>query len=145
MGAFAVAFFRKPRQLKGLLFIGALGLCFTVLLFAISTLFWLSLVLVVIVGFMMQVFLTSNITLVMISCPDHIRGRVLGIRMIVVGISPAGMLLLGLGAEAFGPRLSLGLMSGIGLALTAAIILGIRELRRAEDAVEKQLAATAGA
>ena len=138
VGAFAVAFFSKPQQLKNLLIVGGLSFGFVVLLFAVSTDFWLSLALVIIVGFMMQVFLTANNALVQLSCPDYIRGRVLGIRMIIVGVSPVGMLLLGLGAEVVGPRLSLALMSGIGLALMAVLVMCIADLRRAERAVEAQ-------
>ena len=40
------------------------------------------------VGYLLQVFMTSNFTLVQIISPDYIRGRVLSIRMVAVGIGP---------------------------------------------------------
>ena len=114
-----------------------------IVLFALSTVFVLSLVLVSLVGFMLHIFLTSNVALVQIACPDYIRGRVMGIRMIVMGVGPVGMVLLGAGAELLSPATSMALMGALGVVLTIAIGLAMPALREAEVAVEEEAASFA--
>ena len=143
VGGFTIAFFSSSRQLKYLVFIGGIGLGLAIVLFAISTVFVLSLVLVSLVGFMLHVFLTSNVALVQIACPDYIRGRVMGIRMIVMGVGPLGMVLLGAGAELLNPATSMALMGALGVVLTVAIGLAMPALRGAEVAVAEEAAGVA--
>ena len=140
-GSFAVAFTSDPRQLRRLLFAGGMGMGLLITLFAISTVFLLSLALSVALGFMLQIFATTNIALMQVTCPDYIRGRVLGIRMIIMGFGPVGMLLLGVGAEVLSPAFTLGLMGLVGLSLTAIIGLAFPALRQEEAVVEVQAVA----
>ena len=138
LGAFAVAFFSSARHLKSFLYVGGLGMAATIILFAASNIFYLSLAIVIVLGFMTQLFFTSSIALVHLHCPDQIRGRVLGIRMIIIGLGPFGMLLLGLGAELVDPQLSLGVMGAIGLVLIAIIGFVVPELRHVEVGLVEQ-------
>lgn len=128
-GSITVAFFSKLRQIWVLMIGGALGFGVLLVLFALSAMFWLSFVLTIILGWMMQVSLTSNFTLVQLITPDYIRGRVLSIRMLAVGVGPIGMFLLGIGTELAGPQTALavfGLLSGLFTILVVAIIPALR-------------------
>lgn len=143
VGGFTIAFFSSPRQLRYLVFLGGIGMGLAIVLFALSTEFVLSLALVALVGFMLHIFLTSNVALVQVACPDYIRGRVMGMRMIVMGVGPLGMVLLGAGAELLSPATSMALMGAIGVILTVAIGLAMPALREAEVAVEEEAAGLA--
>ena len=134
-GVVTVAFFSGHRQLKMLLLGGGVALGLAILFFALSTMFLLSLVLVGVVGFMMQLFLTSNMALLQIASPDYIRGRVIGIRLSVMGTGPVGMILLGVLARLIEPTYSLAIFGGITAGLVVVVALVTPALRRAEHHV----------
>jgi hypothetical protein len=136
VGSLAVASFSSPRQMRLLMATGGLGLGLLVLLFALSTVFQLSLLLALVLGFMMQVFLTSNFTMIQVASPNYIRGRIMGIRMIIMGTGPMGMLALGIGAERFGPAPALAVMGAITMVLMVSVIIAMPSLRRVEPGEE---------
>jgi len=144
LGSFVVAFFSGYGQLKKLLLFGGLGLGLVILLFALSTILWLSLVLVAAVGFTMQLYLTSNMALLQIACPDYIRGRVIGIRLIIMGMGPIGMILLGIGAQLVDPAYTLAAMGALTTVLIGLVVLVIPALRQAEELVQEDMPAAAG-
>jgi MFS family permease len=75
--------------------------------FAYSRLFWLSVVLLVPVGFAMMLELGGSNTLIQAMVPNAIRGRVMAIySMIFMGMAPLGALLGGMLAEHIGPSLT---------------------------------------
>ena len=133
IGAFTVAFFSSSRQIKLLLFISGLGIGPILMLFAIASIFAVSLVMVVVVGAVLQITLTSNITLVQMAVPDYIRGRVMGIRYVIMTTGPLGILLLGVAAEVLGPAVALALMGLFTLVLVTLITLAIPELRQLRE------------
>ena len=132
-GVITVAFFSGHRQLKFLLLAGGVVLGLAILFFALSTVFALSLAMVAIVGFMMQLFLTSNMALLQIASPDYIRGRVIGIRLIVMGMGPFGVILLGTGAQFIDPAYSLALFGGLTAGMVLLVAVAIPALRQAEQ------------
>ena len=136
-GSITVATFSAPRQIKVLMISSGLGLGVFIALFAVSTVYVLSLAFVLVAGYLFQMFITSNYTLIQIIPPDYIRGRVLSIRMIVVGAGPVGMVLLGTGAEAMGPAAATALMGMTSLVLLVAILLRISSIWRVESEVEE--------
>ena len=91
------------------------------ILFALSSIFAVSLAMMVVVGAVLQIFHTTNITLVQMRVPDYIRGRVMGIRYIIMGAGTLGILLLGVAAEVFGPAVALVLMGLFALVLVMLI------------------------
>ena len=137
-GSITVASFSDPRQMRMLMITGGIGLGVFIVLFAISTSYLLSLALLLCVGFLFQIFMTSNFTLVQVISPDHIRGRVLSIRMIALGLGPVGMVLLGTGAEAFGPAQATAVMAAIAVVLVIIILIAIPSLRREEATLTEQ-------
>ncbi len=121
------------RQITRLLFIGGLGLGPIIVLFALSSTFPLSLALMAVLGTVLQIFMTSNITLMQMAAPDYIRGRVMGIRYITMGTGTLGILLLGVGAEVLGPAVALALMGLFALVLVILILVAITALRQIRE------------
>ena len=103
------------------LLIGTLAFGVLEILFAISHMYVLSLVLIAAVGFSQIAFsATANTTLQTVS-PDHLRGRVMSVYMLVfAGTVPLGNLFTGGIAHLFSAPISL--LLGGGLSLIAAIV-----------------------
>jgi len=101
LGALTLASLGEHRQQHRLFFNGLLGFCSLVLAFAWSRWFWLSIVLMVGVGYCMIIaFATAN-TSVQMRTPDYLRGRVMGIFLLAfIGLNPFGALLAGALARA---------------------------------------------
>ena len=144
VGSVIVASMGSHNQVKVLTIAGSLGLPTLVLLFALSPVYFLSLVAVLLLGFFFQVFMTSNFTQVQIVIPDSIRGRVLSVRMIIFGLGPIGMILLGASAEIIGPVWATAWMGILGLATMIATIILFPALRKPEVAVDPAVAETQG-
>ena len=94
-GSLAVASFSTDRQIMRLMLAGSLGFGILIIFFAFAPAFTLAIILAPLRGFMMQLSLTTNFTLVQINSPAHLRGRVVSLRMVAVGTAPVGMLILG--------------------------------------------------
>ncbi|MEI8063806.1 MAG: MFS transporter [Verrucomicrobiota bacterium] len=101
LGALTLASMGEHRHQRRLFFNGLLGFCIMVVGFAWSRWFWLSVVLMVCVGFCMIIaFATAN-TSVQMRAPDHLRGRVMGVFLLAfIGLNPFGALLAGALARA---------------------------------------------
>ena len=141
-GSVIVASMGSHNQIKVLTIAGSLGLPTLVFLFALSPVYFLSLVVALLLGFFFQVFMTSNFTQVQIVVPDSIRGRVLSIRMIIFGLGPIGMVVLGTAAEIIGPVWATAAMGVLGLATMIATIALFPALRKPEAAVDPAEAET---
>jgi MFS transporter, DHA1 family, staphyloferrin A biosynthesis exporter len=70
--------------------------------FAFITQLWTALLLLVIIGFFEMIFLTSNQTLLQLSIPDNLRGRVTAVVNLNAGLMPVGGLIAGFGSDLFG-------------------------------------------
>jgi|GEM_PF-230716 MFS family permease len=132
-GAFTVAFFNNSRRIKLLLFTSGLGIGPVLILFALSSIFAVSLVMVFVVGAVLQIFYTTNITMVQMASPNYIRGRVMGIRYITMGAGTLGILLLGFAAEVLNPIVALVLTGLFALVLIILILVAIPELRHLRE------------
>jgi predicted MFS family arabinose efflux permease len=84
--------------------------------FALSPWFALSIVLVSITAFATTSFMVVNMTVIQITTPDYIRGRVVSVRFLVIGLMPLGALSMGFGAEAFGAPTAVAIIAGVGAA-----------------------------
>src|SRR6266567_1903082 len=101
--------------------VGALAFCVLEIFFAISHLYLLSLLLIASVGFAQIAFsATANTTLQTVA-PDHLRGRVMSVYMMVfAGSVPFGNLFAGSIAHLLGAPAAL--LAGAGLSLIAGIV-----------------------
>jgi MFS family permease len=102
-------------QLTALCILGSLlvGLAF------ITTL-WHALILFVVVGFFEMIFLTTNQTLLQLSIPDTLRGRVTAVVNLNAALMPVGGLLAGFGSDLSGGPQTITMILG-GCAAVAAV------------------------
>jgi MFS family permease len=109
---------RKSVKGLGLWVVVSSGLFGTFLiLFSLSTSFWLSAVLLVPVGFSMMIQMSSSNTLVQAMVPDELRGRVMAVySMMFMGMAPFGALLSGSLAEKFGAPMTVAIGGAICIA-----------------------------
>jgi MFS family permease len=118
---------------RGLLQIAALLLLsFSLIGFALSQELWLAMLMFAFSGFFEMIYLTTNQTLLQLSIPDEMRGRVMGIVALNAGLFPVGALVAGVGADLYGPRVMTIFLNGIAAAIAVAVFLGspiIREYR----------------
>ena len=109
---------RKP-SIQYLL-VSAIVFCVVTALFAVSHIYALSLVLIAMVGFAMIAFSATANTTVQTVAPDHLRGRVMSVYMLVfAGSIPFGNLLTGGLAHLYGVQVAL--LIGVGISLVAAV------------------------
>ena len=118
---------------RGLVQLGALLLLSVALIgFALSATLWLALPLLALAGFFEMIHLTTNQTLVQLSIPDELRGRVTGIVSLNAGLTPVGAVVAGVGADLVGPRAITIALSVIAAAIAVAVYFAsptIREYR----------------
>jgi MFS family permease len=119
---------------KGLLLTaGSLIFPATLLFFAFSRSFWLSSALLSVIGL---AFVTQNAlcnTLIQSIVPDSLRGRVMGVYMLMFfGTTPFGALQAGTVAQALGPTMGVAVGAGITLAFAITVLFAAPSLRRQE-------------
>ncbi len=107
---------------RGMLQLGSLLLLgLSLIAFALSTNLWMGSLCLAMAGFFEMIYLTTNMTLLQLSIPSALRGRVMGIVSLNAGLTPVGAFLAGLGADLVGPRVMTVILGGI--ASTIAIIV----------------------
>jgi Na+/melibiose symporter-like transporter len=82
--------------------------------FALSPFFALSILLVMITAFATTGFMVVNMTVVQIMTPDYMRGRVVSVRFLVIGLMPFGALSMGGAAESLGAPIAVAIIAGVG-------------------------------
>ena len=94
------------------------------------------------IGLGQMIFINLNNTVVQTITPDALRGRVLSIYSLFIGIGPAGGFLSGLTAQALGVTSAMAIGGGvtIGLVLLIALRFGLIGPQRREGAPAKSLA-----
>ena len=101
----------------------AFGICLAV--FALSHWFWLSLVVLIPVGFSLMMQMACTNTLIQTMVPDHLRGRVMALYSVMfMGMAPFGAFLSGALAEKIGApaTVAIGALSCVG----AAVVFELR-------------------
>jgi MFS family permease len=120
------------------LLIAALAFSILEIFFALSHLYVLSLVLIAAVGFAMIAFSATSNTALQTVTPDHLRGRVMSVYMVVfAGSVPLGNLFTGGLAHLYGAPISL--LIGAGLSLIAAIVAWILRSPAEKNLAESSL------
>jgi MFS family permease len=124
-------------QRRGLIQLTALFMMsITLVAFAFSRSLVLSLALLAISGFFEMIFLTTNQTLLQLSIPDELRGRVTSVVNLNAALSPLGGLMAGAGSDIFGgPAPITVVMAGIGALIAVIVFLfspTVRDYRLAQ-------------
>ena len=104
----------------------------SLLLFAISTSYSLSLALVFVAGLTQAITWTAIATLILTNTAQPMRGRVMGLRTGVVISLPFGNFLAGAAAERFGAPMAMGAYAASAILIMLAIVLLVPSLRRLE-------------
>jgi MFS family permease len=121
IGALTLAFKKGLRGLGGWVMFSSAGFGASLILFGISKNFWLSVVLLVPVGYSMMVQMASSNTLIQSMVPDRLRGRVMSVySMMFMGMAPIGALGAGLVAHHLGAPLTLA-VGGMACILGSAV------------------------
>ena len=123
-GTTAMAFSSRRRK-KGLWSTGAFVLCaITIIALSQTTVLWAAIGILMLQQMCMQVLMTTNMTIIHTVTPDDLRGRVMGVYQMEIGMMPFGGFIAGAVASAYGVDQAL-LISGIvGLVLiTLASVL----------------------
>ncbi len=98
-------------------------------LFSISSWFYLSLVIIFLVGVVEMFSRTINQTLVQLLAPDELRGKILGIYMLDRGLRPLGGFVMGAGAGLMGAPLALSVGAGICMFIALSLLLKTPRIR----------------
>jgi MFS family permease len=97
--------------------------------FALSSELWMAFLMLVLAGFFEMIYLTTNQTLLQLSIPDALRGRVTGIVSLNAGLMPVGALIAGIGADLVGPRMMTIVLSGIAGAIAVIVFFASPTIR----------------
>lgn len=128
IGALVIA----PRAVvrQGVLFsAGSLLMLVGLLAFAVSTIYPLSIVVLLIVGFGLSGYTTMQPTLVIQAAPPDMRGRAMGTTALGIGAMPVGLFALGQLAERIGPQTALASLTCAGILVLLFLIWWFEPLR----------------
>jgi MFS family permease len=130
-------------QRRGLIQLAALFLMSVTLIgFAFSTTLWMALTLLAVSGFFEMLFLTTNQTLLQLSIPDNLRGRVTAVVNLNAVLSPLGGLMAGAGSDLLGgPRAITMVLASVGAVIALAVFAWsptVRDYRLAREPITQQ-------
>ncbi len=142
LGGFAIASLWRIER-RGLLQIGSLFMVsMTLIAFAFCKQLWMALLVMVLAGFFEMIFLATNQTLLQLSIPDHLRGRVTTLINLNLALAPSGGMVAGVGSDLFGgPKAITIIMSGIAAGIAVLIFLmspSVRNYRLSDAIAQKQ-------
>jgi len=111
---------------KGLiLLLGGIAQGVGLIFFAVSSFYPLSLFLLAFVGAANTVFMTLNNTTIQEMITDQVRGRVMSLREVSLGLGPSGSLISGAIAGILGAPLALGFTGGLSIAVLLSILIAL--------------------
>jgi len=120
-------------------------LSLTLIGFAFSTTLWVALPLLALAGFFEVIFLTTNQTLLQLSIPDDLRGRVTSVVNLNNALSPLGGLMAGGGSDLLGgPQMITIILCSIAAGIAVCVFLVSPTVRnyRLSQAIDTELAIT---
>jgi sugar phosphate permease len=92
--------------------------------FAFSSTLIISLLFLALSGFFEIIFLTTNQTLLQLSIPDDLRGRVTSVVNLNMALNPVGNMLAGVGSDLLGgPKMITIVMAGMTAAVAVLVLL----------------------
>jgi MFS family permease len=134
IGSLAVASLTRSRHKGWQLTFGSLLFPIALIAFALSRNFYLSMAILVVVGFGFIIQNTTGNTLVQSLVPDQLRGRVMSVySLMFFGAMPIGSLLAGTLAQAYGTTLAVIFGAGVTLVFALFVIIFIPQVRRLES------------
>jgi MFS family permease len=123
-GAIGMAMVGQARPPRSLLFTSAASLGLTIFLLAFVRVFWLAAAGLALVGLAQIIFMTSCNTILQVTVPNELRGRVMSLYAFVfAGVTPIGALFVGAVAETWGISATFAAAGAIGLFSLAGLFL----------------------
>ncbi len=117
LGALTLAFREGVKGLGRWVAWCSAGFGASLIVFALSHNFWISVILLLPVGYTIMLQMASSNTLIQVMVPDALRGRVMAVySMMFMGMAPIGALLGGAVAEHLGAPLAVGIGGGASIA-----------------------------
>lgn len=136
VGGFVTASLGRQDRRGVLQLVALLFLSLSLMGVAISTELWMAVSCMALAGFFEMIYLTTNMTLIQLSIPDALRGRVTGIVSLRSGLMPVGAFIAGAGADLVGPRAMSLVLGGAAGAIAIVVYFGspiIRNYRLSEN------------
>ena len=124
-----IATFSSVNQLKAWLVAGAIGMGIFIIGFAQAETLLVAMIFAAGAGWFFQLVMTGNFTLVQVLTPDHLRGRVLSVRLIVFGMQPFALLITGWIAEGHGAPMAVTLTGAMAFFCAVGALLLFPALR----------------
>ena len=123
-GALLIANFARPRHFSAIYFYCSIVFLGGVLSFSLSQFYTLSLGLLFLSGLGVAGFAAMQSTIVFTAAPPEMRGRLMGVLAVCIGVNPLGILQVGVLADWFGGALAVTIISTEGLVaiLIAALL-----------------------
>jgi MFS family permease len=109
--------------------VALLGTALSLIAFALSPTLLIALPVLAVAGAFEMVYLTTNQTLLQLSIPDEMRGRVTSIVSLNMAMGPVGAFLAGAGSDLIGPRAITVVLSGIAAFIAVAVFVGSKTVR----------------
>lgn len=125
---------RRGRLLMGSLFLVSCSL----IGFSFCSQLWMAMLFLGVAGFFEMTFLATNQTLLQLSIPDHMRGRVTAMVNLNLVLAPMGGMIAGVGCDLLdNPRWVTIIMSGIAAGIACIVIIACPRVRnyRLSDAI----------
>ena len=123
-GALLIANFARPHHFSAIYFYCSIVFLGGVLAFSLSQFYALSLVFLFLSGLGVAGFAAMQSTIVFTAAPPEMRGRLMGVLAVCIGVNPLGILQVGILADWFGGALAVTIITIEGLAaiLVAALL-----------------------
>jgi MFS family permease len=126
VAALALANRGSGEMLKNGVGVAGIGFALSLIVFSLSTDFWISTTVAVFLGFGMTFQHSGCHSLMQLSVPDQLRGRLMSVwTMMVMGMSPLGSLIIGWAAYHYGAPHTLLISAVIGL-ISAVVYLWLK-------------------
>ena len=130
IGGVVTASLRRVERRGRLQLVSLLFLALSLVAFALSSNLSLALVLMAVAGFFEMIFLTTNQTLLQLSIPDELRGRVTSVLTLSMAVSPLGGMLAGVGSDIFGgPKIITIVLASTAAAVAVLVFAGSSTVR----------------
>ncbi|MBI4296538.1 MAG: MFS transporter [Chloroflexi bacterium] len=123
----------NPKNKGWWMLVGGITQGVGLILFAYSPFYFLSLLLLVLIGLATTMFMTLNNTIIQEAVSDRVRGRVMALREVSFGLGPAGSLVAGAMATTLGVSLALGSAGGFAIVVFLGIMVALPRTRGQPD------------
>ena len=130
LATFTLAALVNVRRKGRILLLGGIAQGVGLIFFAASSFFPFSLIMLAFVGAANTVFMTLNNAVIQEMITDEVRGRVMSLREVSLGVGPSGSLISGAVASMLGAPLAIGFTGGICITVLLIILIAVPQTQR---------------